>query len=109
VPHNADVVKQLVSRLLPAEKLEQLAGLAPGEGKLVNYEGSKIALYKDEQGVLHAVDPVCTHLGCEVHWNQAERSWDCPCHGARYNIDGQVLNAPAGKGLDPHDIKQDAK
>ncbi|QJB39364.1 FAD-dependent oxidoreductase [Chitinophaga oryzae] len=105
VPHNADVVKQLASRLFPAEKLEQLAGLAPGEGKLVNYEGSKIALYKDEQGGLHAVDPVCTHLGCEVHWNQAERSWDCPCHGARYSVDGQVLNTPAGKGLDPHDIK----
>ncbi|NLR66577.1 FAD-dependent oxidoreductase [Chitinophaga varians] len=104
VPHNADVIKQLASRLLPAEKLEQLAGLAPGEGKLVSYEGSKIALYKDEQGALHAVDPICTHLGCEVHWNQAEKSWDCPCHGARYGIDGQVLNAPTSRNLDPHDI-----
>lgn len=104
VPHNADVVKQLVSRLLPAEKLEQLAGLAPGEGKVVNYDGSKIALYKDEQGTLHAVDPICTHLGCEVHWNQAERSWDCPCHGARYSVDGEVLNTPTSRKLDPHDI-----
>lgn len=98
--HNIDAVKNFVGKLFPGEKLHELAGLAPGEGEVVNYEHEKIALYKDKDGVLHAVSPVCKHLKCEVKWNSAERSWDCPCHGARYDYDGNVLTGPADHSLE---------
>ena len=104
VQHNADVVKQFAGKLFSGEQLHQLAGLAPGEAKIVVYDDRKIALYKDEAGALHAVNPVCTHLKCEVKWNAAERSWDCPCHGARYGCDGEVLTGPADQGLAPVQI-----
>lgn len=97
--HNLTVVKDLVSGLFPADKLGSLSGMAPGEGRIVDYEDEKVAIYKDETGNIHALHSLCTHLKCEVQWNGAERSWDCPCHGARYDIDGNVLNGPADKGL----------
>ena len=75
--------------------------MAPGEAKLVKWEDMKVALYKDEQGKIFAVDPVCPHAKCIVSWNSAERSWDCPCHGARYAPDGSLLTGPARKGLTP--------
>lgn len=73
--------------------------LAVGEGKILNLDGEKVAAYKDEKGETHVVSAVCTHLGCIVNWNNAEKSWDCPCHGARYSCDGEVLEGPAVKGL----------
>ena len=57
--------------------------------------GEKVAGYRDEDGTLHAVSPVCTHLGCQVNFNRAETSWDCPCHGSRFDVDGNVLQGPA--------------
>ncbi len=98
--HNIDTVKNFVGRLFPGEKLHELAGLAPGEGDVVTYGHEKVALYKDDEGKLHAVSPVCKHLKCEVKWNSAERSWDCPCHGARYDCDGNVLTGPADHSLE---------
>ncbi len=100
IKENADVAKQLVSKILPADKLDSFAELAPGEGKVLKYEGHTLALYKDEHGELHAVSPTCTHMGCNVAWNGAERSWDCPCHGARFSCDGKVLNGPASRNLE---------
>ena len=100
ITHNADVVSNFAGKLFSGEKLNELAGLAPGEGKIVKYEGEKIGLYKDETGKLHAVNPVCTHLKCEVRWNGAEHSWDCPCHGARYDCDGKVITGPADRSLE---------
>jgi len=78
-----------------------LADVALGEGKLVTVQGKQLAVYRDEEKI-HAVSAVCTHLGCIVNWNSAEKSWDCPCHGARYNCDGQVLQGPAVKNLELH-------
>ena len=63
--------------------------------------GRKVAGYRDEEGHLHAVSTRCTHLYCQVRWNSAERTWDCPCHGSRFTPDGAVLNGPAVRGLDP--------
>jgi len=100
VKENFDVVKQFIGKLTDKEQLETLAGLAPGEAKLVKFEGHSIALYKEENGNLHALNPVCTHMKCDVSWNAAEKSWDCPCHGARYDIDGKVLTGPADKDLE---------
>lgn len=74
--------------------------VAPGEGKLMTIDGKKVAAYRDEQGGIHAVSAVCTHLGCIVNWNSAEKSWDCPCHGGRFSCDGKVLHGPPIKDLE---------
>lgn len=100
VKENADVVKEFVGKRLNQEKLTDLAGLAPGDATVVAYEGKSLALYKNESGKLFALNPVCTHAKCIVAWNRAEKSWDCPCHGARYDINGNVLTGPARKGLE---------
>jgi glycine/D-amino acid oxidase-like deaminating enzyme/nitrite reductase/ring-hydroxylating ferredoxin subunit len=105
IKHNADMVKQFVGKWFSGEELNEIADLAPGEGRIVSYNKQKIGLYKDEEGTLHAINPVCTHFKCEVKWNGAEKSWDCPCHGARYSYDGEVLTGPADKGLEPISIR----
>jgi glycine/D-amino acid oxidase-like deaminating enzyme/nitrite reductase/ring-hydroxylating ferredoxin subunit len=100
VRENADVAWKWMGKLLPAHKLEALAQLAPGEGRVVKVEGETIALYKSEDGELKALAPACTHMGCHVAWNSAEKTWDCPCHGARYTIDGKVVSGPADRDLE---------
>jgi len=75
--------------------------LRPGHGGVVLSGGAKVAAYLDQHGALHAVSPRCTHMGCTVDWNEAERTWDCPCHGSRYDFDGHVIHGPAQKDLDP--------
>ncbi|TVQ07264.1 MAG: FAD-dependent oxidoreductase [Leptolyngbya sp. DLM2.Bin27] len=74
--------------------------VAPGEGKLVTHKGGKVAAYRDEHNQLHTVSAVCPHLGCIVAWNQAETSWDCPCHGSRFSTEGKILHGPAVKPLE---------
>src|SRR5690625_6805998 len=61
--------------------------------------GKRTGVYVDTEGKIYAVDTTCTHLGCEVEWNSAERSWDCPCHGSRFNYSGEVINGPAKEAL----------
>ncbi|MBF2077344.1 MAG: Rieske 2Fe-2S domain-containing protein [Synechococcales cyanobacterium T60_A2020_003] len=56
-----------------------------------------MAAYRDETGEIYTVSPVCTHLGCIVNWNDAEKSWDCPCHGGRFSCDGEVLHGPPSR------------
>lgn len=72
-----------------------------GEGAVVRDGLSKVAVYKDEVGRLHTCSAVCPHLGGIVRWNSAEKTWDCPCHGSRYDRYGQVINGPANKQLEP--------
>jgi len=105
VKENLDVAKELLEKILPSEKLEELAGLANGEGKVVKYEGKNLALFKDDSGKLHAINPTCTHLKCTVTWNLAEQTWDCPCHGARYDWDGKALTGPASKDLEKVELR----
>ncbi|HEY0042290.1 MAG TPA: FAD-dependent oxidoreductase [Flavisolibacter sp.] len=100
VQENADVVKEFVARRIAVEKIDGLSDLAKGEAKVVKYEGETLAIYKDENGGIHALNPVCTHAKCVVGWNRAEKTWDCPCHGARYDIGGEVLTGPARRGLE---------
>ena len=69
--------------------------LENGEGRILNVNGKKVAAYKDKNGKLYAVSSACVHLGCQVVWNNAEKTWDCPCHGSRYRYDGKVIHAPA--------------
>ncbi len=66
---------------------------------------SKVAVYRDEQGDLHETSAVCGHLGCIVHWNAAEKSWDCPCHGSRFDKTGKVINGPANGDLGPAKVE----
>ncbi|MGF1523270.1 MAG: FAD-dependent oxidoreductase [Leptolyngbyaceae cyanobacterium] len=73
----------------------------PGEGKLITVNTQKVAAYRDEAGTLHSVSAVCPHLGCIVAWNAAEKSWDCPCHGSRFDTEGAILDGPAVKALEP--------
>jgi glycine/D-amino acid oxidase-like deaminating enzyme/nitrite reductase/ring-hydroxylating ferredoxin subunit len=70
-----------------------------GEGKILQLDGKKVAAYRDDQGRLFCVSPVCTHMKCDVAWNDAERTWDCPCHGSRFTPGGEVLNGPAKEPL----------
>lgn len=105
IKENADVVKEFIGKRLSQEKLSELSELAKGEAKLVKYEGKSLALYKDENGDIHAVSPVCPHAKCSVGWNNAEKSWDCPCHGSRFSVNGEVLTGPARIGLEVIEIE----
>jgi glycine/D-amino acid oxidase-like deaminating enzyme/nitrite reductase/ring-hydroxylating ferredoxin subunit len=78
---------------------DSIADVKSNEGKVITVKGEKIAAYRDETGNLHAVSAVCSHLACIVGWNNAEKSWDCPCHGARFNFDGEVIHGPAIENL----------
>jgi Rieske Fe-S protein len=73
--------------------------VARGEGALMRKGLTKVAVYRDSAGNVTEVSAVCRHLGCLVHWNSSEKSWDCPCHGSRYAPDGHVVNGPAATGL----------
>ncbi len=106
VSHNADVVKQFASKFFSGEDLKELGELATNEGKIVKYKDEKLAIFKDENGAVHALSPICTHVGCEVKWNNAERSWDCPCHGTRYSYDGRVMTGPAVKNLAKVNVRE---
>jgi nucleotide-binding universal stress UspA family protein len=74
--------------------------LAPGHGGLVLVGGRRMAIYKAEDGSVLALSPRCQHMGCTVDWNDADRTWDCPCHGSRYDREGRVIKGPAAKDLD---------
>jgi Rieske Fe-S protein len=91
---NLNVAAQYGAWISPGE-VSSAAEIAPGTGAIVREGLSKIAIYRDDGGALHERSAVCTHLGCIVGWNAAERSWDCPCHGSRFTPEGTVLNGPA--------------
>jgi glycine/D-amino acid oxidase-like deaminating enzyme/nitrite reductase/ring-hydroxylating ferredoxin subunit len=78
--------------------------IAPGHGAVVRSGLVKVAAYRDARGGLHVRSAVCRHLGCIVHWNDAEKTWDCPCHGSRYAADGRVLNGPSASDLPPASV-----
>jgi Rieske Fe-S protein len=66
----------------------------------VDADGHAVAAYRTPDGDFKVVSATCTHLGCTVKWNAAETSWDCPCHGSRFDVDGRILNAPATRPLE---------
>jgi glycine/D-amino acid oxidase-like deaminating enzyme/nitrite reductase/ring-hydroxylating ferredoxin subunit len=95
IEENVLVVKQLVKDYLTKRQEEKLATLKPGDSAIVEAEGEHFAAYRAPGGELYAVSNVCTHMGCKVHWNSVETSWDCPCHGSRFRPDGTVIEGPA--------------
>jgi glycine/D-amino acid oxidase-like deaminating enzyme/nitrite reductase/ring-hydroxylating ferredoxin subunit len=96
IEENADVAAQYVD-LVPGVSRGASAeeGLRPGCGTIIQRGASKVAVYRRQDGSLIERSAICTHLGCVVHWNTFEQSWDCPCHGSRFDTDGTVLNGPA--------------
>jgi glycine/D-amino acid oxidase-like deaminating enzyme/nitrite reductase/ring-hydroxylating ferredoxin subunit len=92
-----------------ARKPHGFDDLAAGEAAILKIDGRNVAGFRDEQGALHAVSAVCTHMGCIVGWNEADRSWDCPCHGSRFALDGSIIHGPAVKPLEAVGAKAPAE
>jgi glycine/D-amino acid oxidase-like deaminating enzyme/nitrite reductase/ring-hydroxylating ferredoxin subunit len=84
-------------------KPSDIKSLKAGEGAVVNVENQKVGAYLDHNGQYHLVKPVCTHMGCDLVFNQGDTAWDCPCHGSRFDVEGKVIHGPACKSL--HQIK----
>jgi glycine/D-amino acid oxidase-like deaminating enzyme/nitrite reductase/ring-hydroxylating ferredoxin subunit len=95
---NVNVAKQYLKWLTPGE-ISSSAEISPGEGCVMRRGMKKIAVYRDDRGDIHERSAVCPHLGCIVNWNTAEQTWDCPCHGSRFDPYGKVLNGPANTDL----------
>ncbi|MBB3111277.1 glycine/D-amino acid oxidase-like deaminating enzyme/nitrite reductase/ring-hydroxylating ferredoxin subunit [Paenibacillus phyllosphaerae] len=98
IVQNADVFKNLVAGKVELVR-QSPDDLANGEGGVVTIGGKRAGAYRDDEGALHMVDTTCTHMGCEVEWNDGERSWDCPCHGSRFSYKGEVMEGPAHEPL----------
>jgi Rieske Fe-S protein len=81
-------------RLMPGQA-SSAADVPAGEARVIRSGTERTGVYRDTDGGLHAVSMRCTHLGCLVRFNAAETSWDCPCHGSRFDVDGGVLEGPA--------------
>lgn len=96
---NANMVGQMVGNWVRGGEVGEVAEIACGQGAILREGLTPVAVYRDEGGALHAISGVCTHLGCVVQWNAGEKSWDCPCHGSRFDVDGAILNGPARRPL----------
>lgn len=101
VVENLNVAKQYVADRFRSNKIDTLDAIAVGEGRLVTYNGKELAVYRDDRGMFHVLSPTCTHAGCHVQWNEAETTWDCPCHGGRYSPLGERIYGPP-----PHDLER---
>jgi Rieske Fe-S protein len=103
--HSVDVAVQYAKGYLSPDTAS-VDDLAPGEGRVIRRGAKKIAAYRDEEGRVHEKSAVCTHLKCIVEWNGAEKSWDCPCHGSRFDSYGEVINGPAISALEDVEPRQ---
>jgi Glycine/D-amino acid oxidases (deaminating) len=101
----ADMAAQYTDWITSAD-IREVESLAPGEGAVMGKGMKRYAVYKDEEGEVHACSAMCTHLGCVVQWNADEKSFDCPCHGSRFTSKGEVINGPAITGLKKVQIKE---
>jgi len=106
VSHNADAAGRFVGDRVESATAGPPADLGPDEARVVRTDDGPVAVYRDESRAMHAVSAVCPHMGCLVEWNDGERSWDCPCHGSRFDVDGSVLDTPAVSDLEEYDISK---
>jgi glycine/D-amino acid oxidase-like deaminating enzyme/nitrite reductase/ring-hydroxylating ferredoxin subunit len=97
---NFDYPYYLVKDFFTPAEGKETSEVQRGEGKILKLDGQIVACSRDERGELHLVSATCTHMGCRVGWNAAEKTWDCPCHGSRFHADGQVLAGPAESPLE---------
>ncbi len=98
VKENAEVAAHLISGYL-SRKPKSFDELEPGQAAIMKIDGDNVAAFRDEDGRVHAVSAVCTHMGCILGWNENDRTWDCPCHGSRFELDGEVIHGPAAQPL----------
>lgn len=98
VKGNAAVATELIGGHL-ASRPASADALRPGEAAIVKIDGENKAVFRDEAGQLHCLSAACSHLGCLVGWNEIDRTWDCPCHGSRFTLDGEVIHGPATRPL----------
>lgn len=104
IKENLNVAKQYLKDLPGKAEADSFDEIGPGQGKVMEIEREKWAVYRDDKGELHCRSAVCTHMDCIVDWNDAERSWDCPCHGSRFEATGEVIEGPAFSPLDKRDV-----
>ena len=98
VAENLGVATHLAGGYL-SRKPSSFEALSPGQAAILTIDGKHVAAFRDERGQLHAVSAKCSHMGCLVGWNENDRTWDCACHGSRFELDGQVLHGPATQPL----------
>lgn len=101
VKENVDAVFHLIKDQFTADKKTELDELQPGEGKVLEHESQKVAAYRSDSGELELVTAICPHMGCVVNFNNSEQTWDCPCHGSRFDTKGNLLTGPSLTGLKP--------
>jgi glycine/D-amino acid oxidase-like deaminating enzyme/nitrite reductase/ring-hydroxylating ferredoxin subunit len=101
IRENKDYPYYMIKDRLARPEADSVRELKPGEGMIVGRRGKKVAAFRDRNGNIHRLSPVCTHLGCLVRWNPAESTWDCPCHGSRFKPTGEVISGPAEEALPP--------
>lgn len=92
VVENLNVADMLIEGKI--SPLPKDVDIKPGEAKVFEMDGKRTGAYRDENNKLHVVDTTCSHMGCELSWNSAEKTWDCPCHGSRFSYDGDVVEGP---------------
>ncbi|WP_028815233.1 FAD-dependent oxidoreductase [Streptomyces flavidovirens] len=97
------VARHFVGDRLHTGHVDSVDEVPPGSGAVVRLEGHRCAVYRDESGEARVVSARCTHLGCLVQFNDAEKVWECPCHGSRFGTDGAVLHGPATRPLEPRE------
>ncbi|QJQ96541.1 MULTISPECIES: FAD-dependent oxidoreductase [Halomonadaceae] len=97
---NVSVAKHFAKDYLSAEKLKALDGIVPGQATVATIDGEKLAIHRNEAGEFSVLSAVCPHMKCLVHWNEAETSWDCPCHGSRFDTQGEVIEGPSYSPLE---------
>ena len=98
---NVDYPYYMIRNRFAGAEERSLREITRGDGKVIEWNGAKVAAYRDEAGKVMLRSATCTHMGCVVGWNRAERTWDCPCHGSRFSTDGQVISGPAERPLAP--------
>jgi nitrite reductase/ring-hydroxylating ferredoxin subunit len=103
---NLNVAKEYVKGTFEGKKIDSLDEVPAGEGQLVRFKGHTLAVYRDRSGLTHAMSPICTHAGCNVHWNPAESTWDCPCHGGRYAATGERIYGPPPQDLEKKPLQE---
>ena len=96
----SQTAKSLVIERFKENSKEDIDNIKKETGKIIEINGEKVGIYKDIKGEVFAVKPVCTHLGCILNWNNADKTWDCPCHGSRFDYTGKNINNPAIKNLE---------
>lgn len=93
-----------LTKNLTKPDIVSIQSIRPGHGGIVEISGRQVGIFKSREGKIYAVSPRCPHMGCRLEWNQDELSWDCPCHGSRFDYNGRLLDNPAKKGLTTVDL-----